>query len=159
MKTLTHTSHYTLCAYGELSEQDRNLIDEAKCAAERAYAPYSHFCVGAAALLKGGVVVTGSNQENVAYPSGLCAERTALFYAGSQYPDKAVEALAIAAYTEGAFTRNPITPCGSCRQVMLEMERRHQTPIRILLYGTESVCMVDGGVGELLPLSFDSLSL
>lgn len=157
MKTLTHTCHYALCTYEELSAEDRHLIDEAKRATKRSYAPYSRFHVGAAALLEGGVVVTGSNQENVAYPSGLCAERTALFSAGSACPDKAVVALAIAANTEGKFTRRPITPCGACRQVMLETEQRYQTPIRILLYGAEEVCVINGGVKELLPLQFDSL--
>lgn len=156
MKELIHICHYKLYAYDELSEQDRQLIDEAQCATGRSYAPYSYFQVGAAVLLDDGTVLTGSNQENVAYPSGLCAERTALFSAGSAYPEKAVVALAIAACMEGKFTRNPITPCGACRQVMLETELRHHTPMRILLYGTEGVCVIEGGVGELLPLSFDS---
>ena len=154
MKTLTHTCRYALCAYDELSEQDRVLIDAAKGATERSYAPYSRFQVGAAALLADGTLVTGTNQENAAYPSGLCAERTTLFYAGSAHPDKAVVALAIAAYSEGAFTPMPIAPCGACRQVMLEVEQRHQQPMRLLLYGTENVCVVEGGAGALLPLAF-----
>ena len=92
----------------------------------------------------------------MAYPSGLCAERTALFYAGSAYPDKAVVALAISAYTKGEFTATPIAPCGACRQVMLEVEQRHGQPIRILLYGTEGIYVIEGGVGELLPLTFNA---
>ena len=156
MKTLTHTCHYKLCAYEELSEQDRLLIDTAKQATKQSYAPYSQFHVGVATLLDDGTIVTGTNQENVAYPSGLCAERTALFYAGSAYPDKAVVALAISAYTKGKFTSTPIAPCGACRQVMLEMEQRHGQPIRILLYGTEGIYIIDGGVGELLPLTFNT---
>ncbi len=155
MKELIHTCRYMLCSYEELCESDRQLIDVAKHATERSYAPYSHFRVGAAVRLSDGTVVTGTNQENAAYPSGLCAERTALFYAGSAYPDKAVEALAIAAYTEERFTESPIAPCGACRQVMLEVEQRYQRPIRLLLYGAEVVCLVEGGVGELLPLAFD----
>ena len=158
MKELTYTCHCKLYAYDELPEQDRRLIDEAKRASERSYAPYSHFQVGAAVRLDDGTVVTGSNQENVAYPSGLCAERTALFGAGSAYPDKAVVALAIAAYAEEEFTREPVTPCGACRQVMLETEQRYHTPMRILLYGTEGVYVIEGGVGELLPLQFVSLT-
>lgn len=156
MKTLTHTCHYKLCAYEELSEQDCQLIDMAKQATLQSYAPYSQFHVGAAALLDDDTIVTGTNQENVAYPSGLCAERTALFYAGSAYPDKAVVALAIAAYTKGEFTSTPIAPCGACRQVMLEVEQRHRCPIRILLYGTEGIYLIEGGVSELLPLTFNA---
>lgn len=159
MKSLTHTCHYLLCDYDELSEADRRLIDAAKLATEHSYAPYSHFHVGAAALLADGTVLTGTNQENAAYPSGLCAERTALFYASSAYPDKAVVALAIAAYTKGEFTSTPISPCGACRQVMLEVEQRHKQPIRILLYGTENIYIIEGGVGELLPLTFSASSL
>ena len=157
MKELTHTCHYALYAYDELSDKDLELIDAAKQATEGSYAPYSKFCVGSALRLADGTIVTGANQENVAYPSGLCAERTALFYAGAAYPDKAVEALAIAARTEGGeFTATPISPCGACRQVMLETELRYRIPMRILLYGTEGVYVVEGGVGELLPLRFDS---
>lgn len=156
MKTLTHTCHYTLCTYEELTEQDRQLIEAAKLATERSYAPYSRFHVGAAALLADSTVVTGTNQENAAYPSGLCAERTTLFYAGSSHPNTPVVALAIAAYTDGAFTPKPIAPCGACRQVMLEVENRHQHPIRTLLYGTEGIYIIEGGARELLPLTFDA---
>ncbi len=156
MKTLTHTCHYTLCSYDELSEQDRQLIDAAKAATERSYAPYSHFHVGAAALLADGTMVTGTNQENAAYASGLCAERTTLFHASAAYPETPVIALAIAAYTDGLFTPKPIAPCGACRQVMLEVENRHQHPIRTLLYGTEGIYRIEGGTRELLPLTFDA---
>lgn len=89
MENLTHTLHYQRCTYEELSEQDRLLVDAAKQATQRSYAPYSHFHVGAAAQLIDGTIVTGSNQENAAYPSGLCAERTALFCAGSSHPGMA----------------------------------------------------------------------
>ena len=154
MQTLTHTCHYKRCAYEELSEQDRQLIESAKQATQQSYAPYSQFHVGAAVLLEDGTTITGTNQENAAYPSGLCAERTALFYASSAHPDKAIVALAIAAHTKGEFTNNPISPCGACRQVMLEIEQRHARPIRILLYGTEGVYVIEGGVRELLPLTF-----
>lgn len=156
MKTLTHTCHYMLCSYDELNEQDRKLIDAAKQATRQSYAPYSHFHVGAATLLDDDTIVLGTNQENAAYPSGMCAERTALFHAGSAYPDKAIVALAIAAYTEGEFTATPISPCGACRQVMLEMEQRHSRAIRILLYGTEGIFIIEGGVKELLPLTFSA---
>ena len=103
--------------YEELEELDRKLIDAAKEATNRSYAPYSHFSVGAAALLANGTIVTGSNQENAAYPSGTCAERTTLFYANSQYPDQPVMTLAIAARSESGYLESPIPPCGACRQV------------------------------------------
>ena len=156
MKELTHTCHYKLCAYDELSEQERQLIDAAKHATERSYAPYSHFNVGAAALLADGTIVTGNNQENAAYPSGICAERTTLFYASASHPGTAVVALAIAAYTNGEFTPTPIAPCGACRQVMLEVENRYHQPIRTLLYGTKGIYIIEGGATELLPLTFDA---
>lgn len=157
MKTLSHVCHYTQCTYDELAEQDRQLIDAAKDATERSYAPYSLFRVGAAVRLDDGTIVTGTNQENVAYPSGLCAERTALFYAASAHPDKAVVALAIAACGKEGFTRRPISPCGACRQVMLEMEKRHRQSMRVVLYGVEDVYIIEGGADELLPLSFANI--
>ena len=121
-------------------------------ARSKAYAPYSKFSVGAAALLDNGITVTGNNQENAAYPSGLCAERTTLFYANSQYPESAVKTLAIAARTERDFIETPIPPCGACRQVILETEKRFGNSIRILLYGKKCIYIVEG-IGSLLPLS------
>ena len=126
MKDLTITSVIKVYEYDELNDTDRALLDDAIEATRRSYAPYSHFSVGAAALLANGVVVTGTNQENAAYPSGLCAERTTLFYANSQYPDQAVVTLAIAARTEKDFIDTPIPPCGACRQVILETEKRYK---------------------------------
>lgn len=153
MKDLTIQAVIKVYQYNELSEEDRKLIDMAKEATKRSYAPYSKFSVGAAALLANGEIVTGTNQENAAYPSGLCAERTTLFYANSQYPDQAVKTLAIAARTENDFLDSPIPPCGACRQVILETEKRYNQPIRILLYGKENIYLI-GGIEDLLPLSF-----
>lgn len=145
--------------YKELSAADRELMDAAREATHRSYAPYSHFSVGAAARLANGVIVTGTNQENAAYPSGLCAERTTLFYANSQYPDQAVETLAIAARNErGEFLAEPIPPCGACRQVMLETEMRFKRPMRILLFGEKGIYELKS-IGSLLPLSFDASSM
>ncbi len=158
MKDLTITALIRAYQYDELSEADRTLVDAAKESTARSYAPYSRFSVGAAALLGNGVVVTGTNQENAAYPSGLCAERTTLFYANSQYPDQPVQVLAVAARTENGFIPMPIPPCGACRQVILETEKRYHTPIRILLYGQNEVYEVHG-IGDLLPLSFDASAL
>ena len=158
MKDLTITSVIKVYEYDELNDTDRALLDDAIEATRRSYAPYSHFSVGAAALLANGVVVTGTNQENAAYPSGLCAERTTLFYANSQYPDQAVVTLAIAARTEKDFIDTPIPPCGACRQVILETEKRYKQPIRILLYGKQCIYEVQS-IGHLLPLSFDASAM
>ena len=136
----------------ELSEEERELVEAAKQATKGSYAPYSKFLVGAAARLQDGTIVTGANQENAAYPSGLCAERTALFAAGAQHPNKPVVALAIAARKGRQFLARPISPCGACRQVISGVEERYGLPIRILLYGTDGV-LVSDGIKPLLPLS------
>ena len=155
MKKLTIEIPYEVYSFGELNEEDRNLVETAREATRKSYAPYSKFHVGAAALLENGIVVTGNNQENVAYPSGLCAERTALFYAHSQYPEVAVKALAIAArHADGTPHRGIITPCGACRQVMMESEKRSGTPMRILLCGEKEVYVMES-VKSLLPFSFE----
>ena len=158
MKDLTITTLIKVYGYDELSDADKTLIDAAKKATETSYSPYSKFAVGAAALLKNGVIVTGSNQENAAYPSGLCAERTTLFYANAQYPDQPVDALAVAARTKQDFIAKPIPPCGACRQVMLETEARFRHPFRILLYGKEEIYEIRR-TGDLLPLSFDASAM
>lgn len=156
MKERIHECHYSLCTFDELSADDQRLVAEARQASLKSYAPYSHFHVGAALRLADGTLVIGSNQENAAYPSGLCAERTALFTAGANHPDTPVEAIAIAASNEeGIFTPQPTPPCGACRQVMLETETRFGRPMRILLYGTETTCVIAGGATEILPLVFD----
>lgn len=138
----------------ELSAEDRQLVEQAIEATRRSYAPYSHFHVGAAVRLENGEIVIGCNQENAAYPSGLCAERTALFAAGALYPDVPVRVLAVAARgTDGEMTEEPTGPCGSCRQVIIESETRAKHPIRILLYGRRCVYIIDG-IRQLMPLTF-----
>lgn len=139
---------------GALSAEDSALRDAAIRAAGRAYAPYSHFYVGAAALLSDGTIVEGNNQENVAYPSGLCAERVALFAAGASFPDIPVLSLAIAAIKDGIIQLS-VAPCGSCRQVMLETEQRYGHPVRILLCGSEETIIIPSAQ-DLLPFSFAS---
>lgn len=158
MKDLTITSIIKVYTFDELNKTDQDLMTSAMEATTRSYAPYSKFSVGAAALLANGIVVTGTNQENVAYPSGLCAERTTLFYANSQYPDQPVLTLAIAARTEKDFIDLPIPPCGACRQVILETEKRYKQPIRILLYGKKEIYEVKS-ICDLLPLSFDASAM
>lgn len=138
---------------GELSPQDQELIRAAIEATNNAYANYSHFYVGAALRLENGKMVIGANQENAAFPSGLCAERTAVFAAQANYPDSPIETLAIAGRNEKGVLPNPITPCGACRQVILEIEDRYKKPIKILLYGTQKIYCVRS-VKDLLPLSF-----
>jgi len=140
----------------EMPENDRYLLEKAIEATTTAYAPYSTFNVGAAVRLSGGKIFTGSNQENSAYPSGICAERVAIFAASSQQPGEAIEAIAIAAQTESFELSNPVTPCGSCRQVMAEYQNLSGKPIRIIMKGmTEKIWVVDG-VEDLLPLMFQA---
>lgn len=142
------------CLFEELSSEDQHLINLAIEATNRSYAPYSHFHVGAALLLNNGVEVLGCNQENAAYPAGICAERTAIFTAGTEYPDVPVKALAIAARTpRGNLQEEPVSPCGMCRQVLIETETRFRQPVHILLYGSRCVYVIDG-ISELMPLSF-----
>ena len=137
----------------ELSPQDQELVQAAIEATKNAYANYSRFYVGAALRLENGKIVIGANQENAAFPSGLCAERTAVFAAQANYPDSPIETLAIAGRNEKGVLPNPITPCGACRQVILEIEDRYKKPIKILLYGTLKIYCVRS-VKDLLPLSF-----
>jgi len=154
MEELELKSVIKVCQPGELSPEEQHLIGLAVEATQRSYAPYSHFHVGAAVRLENGVEIIGCNQENAAYPSGLCAERTALFAAGAQYPGVAVKTLAIAARgTDGELVEEPVGPCGSCRQVIIESETRGRGPIRILLYGRKHIYVVDG-IRQLMPLTF-----
>ena len=141
----------------ELSDEERFWIDTAIISSKQAYAPYSDFNVGAAVVLDNGQIVTGNNQENAAYPSGLCAERVALFYAGAQYPDVPVKALVVVA-TKNEVVQPHISPCGACRQVLLETEKRYKQSIRLLLCGNDDVYSIDSAE-SLLPLSFSADNL
>lgn len=153
MNELNITAKITVYSYNELNDTEKNLIEQARQASAAAYAPYSRFQVGAALLLADGRTVTGNNQENAASPAGLCAERVAIFAANAHDPDVPVRMMALAAQTGGAFTRKPVTPCGTCRQVIWETEERFGSPIRILMYGQECVYAADS-VLSLLPLHF-----
>ncbi|PID91817.1 MAG: cytidine deaminase [Bacteroidetes bacterium] len=136
-----------------LDQTRRNLMEKAVEAAAKAYAPYSSYQVGAAALLENGEIICGNNQENAAYPSGLCAERVALFYAGSKHPDLAVLRLAIAALRDGELQSEPISPCGGCRQVMWEKESTHEHDMEVILCGAKRIRVVSRA-SALLPLPF-----
>ena len=140
--------------YAELDAVERALVDAARKATVGAYTPYSHFKVGAAILLDNGVTVTGANQENVAFPSGTCAERSACFYAGANYPDAHFEMLAIASVgTDGRECEPPTAPCGACRQALLEYEVRAAHHVPVLLVGRETIYRLPS-VASLLPLAF-----
>jgi len=158
MQEKTVETKVKIYTFDELKNEYQQLLEKAKEQVNNAYAPYSGFQVGAAVELENGEIFTGNNQENAAYPSGLCAERVAMFYANANYPNVAVKTLAIAAFTNGKFLPNPVTPCGSCRQVLLETESRFGKNIPVLLYGTEEVYLIEN-VKQLLPLCFEKSSL
>ena len=140
----------------QLDPRDRELAQAAIDATKSAYAPYSHFNVGAAVRLDNGEIIKGSNQENAAYPSGSCAERTAMFYASANYPENTMTAIAITASQNGALCENPVSPCGACRQVMAEYQTKGGHPMEILLIGGKKIWRF-GKVDDVLPLIFDSI--
>lgn len=142
----------------ELSQKDRELVEKAEQATNNAYAVYSHFYVGAALRLENGNIVIGANQENAAFPSGLCAERTAIFSAQAQFPEQPITAIAIVARNDKGLLEEPVSPCGACRQVILGIEDRYKSPIRILLYGKRGVYQVSS-IRDLIPLSFVDSSM
>ena len=139
-----------------LSKEDAELLTMAAAAADGAYAPYSGFNVGAAVKLSNGEIVTASNQENAAYPSGLCAERVALFYAHAQYPQEAVVSVAVTAKVNGVICKTPTYPCGACRQVMAESEERGGKKLRIIIGGSD-VTQIVTSTESLLPFVFNNL--
>ncbi len=143
----------------DLSKEDLFLLNEAREATKRAYAPYSKFSVGAAIQLQNGEIVLGSNQENAAYPSGLCAERTAIFSASTQFPNEVIETIAIAAKPQQATDFIAISPCGSCRQVMSEYENKQAKPIRMIMQGESKSIYIISSIVDLLPLKFTKESL
>ncbi len=140
----------------ELEKEDVNLIKKSIEAQDSSYSPYSHFRVGAAVLLENGEVISGSNQENGAFPSGLCAERVALFYAGAKYPEVPVKTIAISASHKGHQTKEPISPCGACRQVMLETRNIGKKPMKVILVGSNKIIVINDA-SYLLPFSFSSV--
>lgn len=159
MRHKTIEIKYTECdSIDELTISDAILVRKAREASKNGWAPYSNFHVGAAIILENGEIITGNNQENAAYPSGLCAERVTLFSANANYPDSPIVAMAISAFNKNGLTLQSIKPCGACRQSILESETRFGTPIRLILDGSEAIMVVDG-IGNLLPLSFGKESL
>jgi len=157
-RRISKTIEAELFDYAELSEEEKNLIDLTKEAVEDAYAPYSGFCVGSAVLLEGGTIVKGNNQENAAYPSGLCAERVAVFSAGANYPNQEILKIGVAAKPKGADDYVQASSCGNCRQVMFEYQSKQDTTIQLLfLRPNNEILKVT--VADLLPFGFDSEAL
>lgn len=139
-----------------LHTNDKVLMNYAVEARQNAYAPYSNFYVGAAVLLENGEVVIGNNQENASYPSGLCAERVAIFQAGAKYPNIQIKAVAISATSKNYIVKEPAAPCGNCRQAMIEYEQKQKQPIRVLLMGEEGKVIEFNSLIDILPLAFSN---
>ena len=154
MREITITTNIIEARYDELSDIDRRLVDDARSATARSYAPYSKFHVGAAILLDNGEIITGANQENAAYPSGTCAERSACYYAHARYPEARFTAIAIAARgTDGNEVETPVSPCGACRQALLEYETLAGHDVRVILAGRDRIYILPS-VRSTLPFAF-----
>ena len=151
-----HISYQEFGSIEELNAEDRELAGSAIQAMGRAYAPYSHFHVGAAVRMSNGQIVEGANQENAAFPSGLCAERTAMFAASAKYPDKHMCSIALAGGVYGRLTEQPATPCGACRQVMAQYQTKAGKPVSVIMIGKSRVWKFEK-VDDILPLIFDSI--
>lgn len=155
MKQIIIQSIFSVLSKDDLSLQENELMQQAFEARSKAYAPYSKFTVGVAILLDNGVVVQGSNQENAAYPSGLCAERVAIYYAGANYPTAKMVKIFITASPQDRNLQEPIPPCGSCRQAIAEYEMKQDIPIEILFMGAEGPIYKSDSLKNILPLVFD----
>jgi len=147
-------SYFEVDSSDELPGDEYNLLTIATDALKSAYVPYSHYKVGAAVLLENGIIITGSNQENMAFPSGLCAERVALFASASQHPGIVIKSIAITALSQDFPVKEPVTPCGACRQAMIEYETNQGKPIKLILGCETGKTILVMKVGDLLPLSF-----
>lgn len=158
MKEIKIESRIKVCKMSELASDEQRLIEMAKKATYNSYSPYSHFKVGAAIRLGDGTEIIGANQENAAFSVTMCAERSAIFAAMTQYPDQPITQLAIAARNENGFMAEPTAPCGSCRQVILEVENLHKQQIRLYLYGENNIYVIES-IKDILPLNFDSESM
>lgn len=158
-KIAIHTQIRVFDSLEELPKTVLELMNQAIVAREKAYAPYSNFKVGAAILLENGKIVAGNNQENAAYPSGLCAERVALFFAGAQYPESKIKQLVVTARSENKSLQKPIPPCGACRQAIAEYEIKQQQAIQIYFMGETGQIYLATSIEDLLPFTFDPKNL
>ena len=159
MKQISINTIISVLSKEELSSVETNLMEQAFEARSKAYAPYSKFTVGVALLLDNGIVVQGSNQENAAYPSGLCAERVAIFYAGAQYPEAKMLKMFITASPIDRDLVEPIPPCGSCRQSIAEYELKQDTSIELFFFCAKGVIYKSDSLQNILPLGFDKNNL
>ena len=146
------TTKVQVLAYNELNQEDKNLVDLAKEATKSSYTPYSHFIVGAALLLDNGVMIKGANQENAAF-AGICAERSACYNAGANYPGVGIKKVAVTAFQNGDFVKEPCAPCGVCRQALLEFEVQAGHPMEVILIGRDTIYRLES-IKSTLPLSF-----
>ncbi|MBP5333523.1 MAG: cytidine deaminase [Bacteroidales bacterium] len=159
MKEITLKLNYTEYeSLEEMSQEDQQLVKAALESQAGSYSPYSNFQVGAALRLANGVIVKGANQENAAYPSGLCAERTAMFWASANYPDVPFDTLAIAGSDHGELCESPASPCGACRQVMAEYQKKYGRPLKTIWVGSKRIRKFES-VDDILPFIFDSLKV
>jgi cytidine deaminase len=154
-----HFSYEVYDSVADLNEQDAWLVNEAREVTSAAYAPYSNFNVGAVAKLANGEIVAGTNQENASYPVGICAERVLLGSAASLYPNIAIDTIAISYDNTSGVSNHPISPCGMCRQALVEYEERVKQPIRLILSGLDGRVFIIANANALLPLSFGSVDL
>lgn len=152
-----HTEIYD--SIDDLDAGDKLLLEKAIEISDQAYAPYSGFMVGAALELENGEIILGTNQENVAYPSGTCAERTAFYYAGTHYPDVNIKRVAVTARSNDFDVDYPVSPCGSCRQSMFEYESKQESPIRVISMGETGAVRIAMSIGDLLPFTFNEKGL
>jgi cytidine deaminase len=139
----------------ELTPIEQQLLNEARKATYKSYAPYSKFHVGAAVLLDDDQIITANNQENAAFPSGSCAEQSAIFWIGANHPDRKIKAIAVIARPGAGDDFRGVSPCGACRQAMLEYENRQSEPIRLLMLGSDNQILISDSIGDLLPLKFN----
>ena len=159
MKKTIEIPYEEFSSLTELSQQEQDLLATAAEAAKNSYSPYSKFHVGAALLLENDEIITGNNQENAAYPTGLCAERVAFFYSGAKFPNVPIKTVAITAYSEEISVNSPVPPCGDCRQAMIEYEERYDKKIRVIMRGASGKIIVFNQVSDLLPFHFDNSDL
>lgn len=156
MKEFKKQTSFTIFeSISDLVVEDSDLLEQAKKAVDKAYAPYSHFQVGAALLLENGKIVIGNNQENAAYPSGMCAERVAIWSAASHFPGVVVKKIAIAVKSQVKMIDKPVAPCGACRQSLLEYEVKQKEPIEVFFMGEIGKVIKANSLQDLLPFSFD----
>jgi cytidine deaminase len=159
-KKLIHSVEITVYAtVEELLAEDRELVEKAKKVSKTAYAPYSQFYVGAAIRLSSNKIIEGSNQENMAYPSGMCAERVAIYYANSFYSDSQIETIAVTAFAKEFNVNHPIYPCGACRQSMAEYELKQKKPIRLIMTGQSGEVYIAESIETILPFMFNEIEL